>query len=26
VVANLLAVGPALVSARQRAGPLLRSE
>jgi hypothetical protein len=26
VVANVLAIGPALVSARQRAGPLLRSE
>jgi hypothetical protein len=26
VVANVLAVGPALVSARQRAGPLLRTE
>jgi hypothetical protein len=26
VVANVLAAGPALVSARQRPGPLLRSE
>jgi hypothetical protein len=26
VIANVLAIGPALVSARSRPGPLLRSE